>query len=347
MENVPYLKRAFTNRDIIFLTDHGEEDLFEGLRINIRREISRTTMLKYFPEWLSVGLGLFFRGLLKRNVVYVTFGTFRSTYLLMALQKLFSRIGKPKPHVIFGCLWEGGDGFVRRAIVEIRARLINSVISKCIVNGEKDLETFDEILKIPREKLAFVRYHHTLKNFTDEIKEKDYIFSGGTPGREYEPLIEICSELSIPLKIATSDKNVIDKGRGYASLEIKKTSEEEFRRWMAESRLVVLPFSNKIARTVGHQTIVNAMLMGKPVIVYNEDPAAGYIEDGVTGIVVQYGELDKLRDKIYELYNSKQEREKIGKAAMGWVNNNNLSQEEWVYRVYDIAAREFYTSGER
>jgi len=339
-----YLERVNRNRDIVFQTDHGDSDylLLRGLRHNIKDGVLKSKWGILFPQWLLVGAALFWAGIRHPNSVYVTFGNTGSSYFLMVLQWLFFLVRRPRPHVMFGCLWEGGSNPLRYLIIRLRAFLVNRVVSKCIVNGERDVEEFSEILGILKEKLVFLVYHHTLKDDDTKVSEGDYVFSGGTDCRDYAALMKVCDDLSIPLKIATRDQECIRKAERYPNCEVKATSPEEFLEWMAGSRVVVLPFGNQLLRTGGHQTMVNSFYMGKPLLVYHQDFARGYIEDDVTGSVVSYGDMTAFRKKLSELYNDREKRERFVRRAKIWAEKQGLSQEEWVYRVYNIAAEIAY-----
>jgi glycosyltransferase involved in cell wall biosynthesis len=342
-EPFPNLNRALYNRDVIFLTDHIRKDfLFNGLRINVHNIISRSKTLKVLPESLSVTILLFWLGVTNSNAVFVTFGNQRYTYFLMLLQIISRMFIKPKPHILFDCLWETGDTPIRKLVVKLRAYLVNSVISKCIVYGKRDLDTFNKLLGISKEKLALLRYHTTVgeSEFRDRISDGDYIFSGGT-GRDYEKLLQICIELSYPLKIATHDTDIIRKAGSHSHIEVRTTTDEEFMEWMANSRLVVLPYGKQLLRTGGHQTFLNAMLMGKVVIVY-QGIDDGYILDGINGVVIPDSDSDILRTRIVDYYTSKKKREELGRAAKEWVLTNKLTKQQWVYGLYDIAAAEYY-----
>ena len=88
-------------------------------------------------------------------------------------------------------------------------------------------------------------------------------------------------------------------------------------------------------------------MLKKAVIIYNEAIAEGYMENGNTGIVVQYGDKTTLKEKIHELHNLSQRRKKLGEEAFKWVNDARLNQKEWVDRVYNIAAAEYYRRVDR
>lgn len=345
-EKYEFLEMALARKDIMILADHGVSEAYNSIRINICNVISRNWVAKLLPRWAVIGITLYTFGLFKTNVVYLTYGNNKSSYILMILQKIFSKIIKPRPHIMFDCLWEGENGILRKILVKIRANLVNSVASKCIVYGKKDVDKFNKILGISRDKLLFMRYHHTLKNskYAEEVevREGDYIFSGGTPGREFSPLLNICTELKIPLKIATFDPDIIEKGRGNPLFEIRSTSPEGFLHLMANSRMVVVPYGKSILRTGGHQTMLNAMKMGKPLIVYNEDIAEGYVISGVNGIIIIYGNTNGLKNELERLFYDKEYRDRLRILTKEWVKKNDLSQDRWAKNVYNLAAEMAY-----
>jgi glycosyltransferase involved in cell wall biosynthesis len=338
-----YLEILQKSKDIVLLTDHGKEDIYKNVRLNVKKIVQKSRFRKLIPEWILEGFMLYLLGLIRRNVIYVTFGTNRSSYLLMLLQKMTSLLTKPQVHIMFDCLWEPRPGVFGKLIITIRKYFVNSVVEKCIVYGKKDIETFNKVFGISKDRLYFLPYHHTLDNSEYNVIEGDYIFSGGTDGRDYDMLLNVCNELSLPLKIATLNQDIIAKAKDHKNFEIKSVTSEVFRDWMAGCRIVVIPWSRNIIRTGGHQTMINAMLMGKPLLCYNEDIAEGYIENNKTGIVIPFGNNNEFKEKLLTLYNSKEDRDRLGLAGKRWVIENKMNQKEWVKKLYNLAAYCYYT----
>ena len=346
MNNVlyPYLRRASENKDVLFLTDHGKAEILGGLRLNVASKTQRFTIL---PRWIVTSFSLFFYGLLtKKSTVYVTRGN-RVGFTLILLQRMLKAFIHPRPHVLFDCFWEKGGNIMTKALTRFKIKLLKRSYVTCIVYGRKDIESLNSIYGIPSHQIVYVPYHHTLRECTYEVDDGSYIFSGSREDREFDDLIEICSELNIRLRIATMSKRIIELGKTKSVSTIRETTHCEFRSWMAESRMVVVvPDSRKIV-TVGHQTFLNAMYMGKAVVIYDKNIADGYVEDGITGVVVAHGDKESLKRKVWELYNSPEERTRLGEAGRRWVIERGLGQDEWTYRVYEIAASEYYKGVER
>jgi glycosyltransferase involved in cell wall biosynthesis len=70
---------------------------------------------------------------------------------------------------------------------------------------------------------------------------------------------------------------------------------------MAGSKMVVVPMKKGLLHSGGQQTYLNAMAMGKPVIVADDCGAKDYIQHGVDGLIVPAGNSQGLREAIQSL----------------------------------------------
>jgi glycosyltransferase involved in cell wall biosynthesis len=81
-------------------------------------------------------------------------------------------------------------------------------------------------------------------------------------------------------------------------VRVEGTSAAGFREAMAAARLVVVPMEPGLLHSGGQQTCLNAMFMGKPTIAVGRRWASDLMEDGVHGLVVEYGDVAGLRRAI-------------------------------------------------
>ena len=86
-----------------------------------------------------------------------------------------------------------------------------------------------------------------------------------------------------------------------AHVTIQPTSPAEFFALMASARIVVLPLQMDNLRTSGQQSYLNAMALGKAVIVADDKDAPYYIENHKTGIFTPAGDAAALRQAILYL----------------------------------------------
>jgi glycosyltransferase involved in cell wall biosynthesis len=105
----------------------------------------------------------------------------------------------------------------------------------------------------------------------------DFVFSGGNASRNYPLLLDAVAGLEAPVRVATTQ----NLGSVPPNVRSGPVSPEEFLEVMAASRAVVLPLSTATRRSGGQQTYLNALLLGKPVVVTDAPGVRDYLTDGV------------------------------------------------------------------
>lgn len=333
------LASLLRDKDARVITDHGSRIPFEHIRINAYSVVADNSLFARLPRAFALAVALLLQSY-GRPITYLTFGNNPASYWLMLFQYVLMPIRRPRPHIMFDCLWDAGASPRRRILIAVRSFLANRVATKCIVYGRQDLRSFENTLHVRSDKLQFLHYHHTLGASVPACPppEGDYIFSGGTAQRDYQPLIQACEHHRIPLRIATHDETTLLRARGCAYTRAFSVSHDEYVALMRNARLMVLPLAPSF-RTGGHQTMLNAMYLYKPLIVYNCDSADGYVEDGVTGLVVRHGDTKGLAQAIIKLYKDANLRNRLAYSARDWVESMQLTQEAWLHRVYEIVAQ--------
>ena len=96
--------------------------------------------------------------------------------------------------------------------------------------------------------------------------------------------------------------------------------EDEMLRQMAECRVVVIPLRDKEVSS-GQLVLLQAMLLGKPVIVTRTHALSPYIEEGKSAITIE-NTADELLDALDELYNDDAKYAEISKIAAEKVRQN-------------------------
>nr|WP_279342521.1 glycosyltransferase [Geotalea sp. SG265] len=165
---------------------------------------------------------------------------------------------------------------------------------------------YSRVFRLPREKFCFVPYHTTIEADRYPSVQGDYIFSGGNFARDYATLALAVRGLDIPVVIACSNNDAL-KGINFPSnVQVVGVSHHRFMELMAGSHINVVCLRKGLLHSGGQQTFLNAMALGKPVIVTDPEGARGYVEDGVDGLLVPAGDPLKLREAILKLLNNRQ-----------------------------------------
>lgn len=141
-----------------------------------------------------------------------------------------------------------------------------------------------------------------------------YIHASGRSSRDYATLVEAVEGL---------DVKTIIHGRGYnfkglripPNVEIGGlASREDFQRLVYGAAFEVVPLQPRL-RPAGSSQVVFAMMMGKPVVVTGNPSMVDFVEHGVTGLLVEPGNVASMRDAILYLLKHPDAVDRMGRAA--------------------------------
>jgi glycosyltransferase involved in cell wall biosynthesis len=332
-----------TASPIRILADHGSKEYFRLHRRRIVLESSfwnshfaKIPVFKIFKE-LVWGFKCWIVSVTyKNNAPIVTVGYGRG-FIFAFLQYIFRFIFKHRSHFMFDLLLEKKRKGLFGLFDSMKMHVFRTSVDRAIVWGKRDIETFSKEYQIPEEKLIYKHFHITLEKYKFEIRNDGYIFAGGNGGRDYETLIKAVSLINYPMFIATILKEVKSLAENYKHIIVKEVSHEEFRKKLAGCALFVECHNKNFFRTAGHQTILNAMWLGKPVILADKRSGEGYIEDGFDGLIVDAGDVKDLTEKIHFLLTNQNFAKTIGKNAQKKIRRNEFKTANCMQSIYNLA----------
>ncbi|HKY04815.1 MAG TPA: hypothetical protein VJQ56_07995, partial [Blastocatellia bacterium] len=127
-------------------------------------------------------------------------------------------------------------------------------VDRLVVWAPPVIDRYEKNFGIPREKMHFQPFHHTLTGFNFSAPALgDYIFSGGDSMRDYERLIAAVEGLKIRVVIATRVP-LPPTLRIPENVTVKAVTPSEFRELMAGAYAVVFPLRMDDIRTSGQQS---------------------------------------------------------------------------------------------
>ncbi|MCU1373776.1 MAG: glycosyl transferase group 1, partial [Actinomycetia bacterium] len=227
----------------------------------------------------------------------------RDLYIdLIATGLLKTRRRRP-PVVIADATWEVGSasleqrlgplGRVVPLVARAAIRLIDHPANLYCVLSTDELETFPRTWGIPRERVTFTPFPSTLWDWWDaEPTTGDYVFAGGESLRDHGLLLRAVEGLDVPVRIAAG--NVPSPVP--ANVRAGRVSHDDYMALQLGCRLAVVALKPTI-RSAGQQTYLNAMALGKPVIITEAPGVLDYVDPGRTAFVVP-PDPDALRDQI-------------------------------------------------
>jgi glycosyltransferase involved in cell wall biosynthesis len=172
-----------------------------------------------------------------------------------------------------------------------------SHVTFCVLSTD-EVRLFPENWGVDPGRLAFTPWPYTFSEDQLEPPSPDgTVFAGGESMRDYGPLIEAVAGLDAPVRIA-ADREVLPPGALPRNVRTGRVSHREFVDLMQRASVVAVPLAASTDRSAGQQTYLNAMAMGKPVVVTDALGVRDYIESGRTGLVVPVGDAEAMRDAI-------------------------------------------------
>lgn len=262
-------------------------------------------------------------------------GSIHPDLLAAVLIGFWRRTAKPVI-VMMGDMWHNDKG-LRGFLQKVALRLADGAIVRYAPLSSDEFPIFEKTWGISRLKLRFLPYFYTFTKAdlnSPSPPQEDFIFSGGNAHRDYETLLQAAEAL--PAHKFVIGSHLLDGRKLPSNVTAGQVPRTEFIRLMRASRMVIVPILPNLTRSTGHQTYLNAMLLGKPTIVNDTLGVREHVRHGETAIVVDgspEGYVEAVRRVIDPA--NQAEMQRICNAAQEDVLTN-FSFEKHCERLFDI-----------
>lgn len=189
-----------------------------------------------------------------------------------------------------------------------------------VVHTRREIEIYSEWLGLPADRFEFLPYQvPDIPIEYEEDQQTPFITSLGSAHRDFPTLFEAVKQLNIKTVVATG-KGAVEGMTIPEQVELPfGISKAECLRLGQQARLNVVPLQPKEGVTAaGQVTLVEAMIMGRPLIVTNFYGAEDYIIHGETGWLVEPNSLESMTEAIDLLWNDDALRQKLGENARAY-----------------------------
>jgi Glycosyl transferases group 1 len=248
---------------------------------------------------------------------------------------------RTRPAVVLAdATWKDG-GRARRAAV----RAIDHRDAHYCVLSQEEATLFPATWGVAPEHVHVTPFHWVLdESQVEELPDTDgTIFAGGDSLRDYRPLLEAAEGLAAGVTIASRSRAPV---RAPANVTIGELNQRRYEERFRSASIVVVPLAPRRDRSAGQQTYLNAMVLGKPVVVTDALGVREYVEDGRTGLIVPPGDAAAMRAALGWLLDPANAGEvrAIGERARA-VALERFGPEQYVRRLVEVvdlalAARE-------
>jgi len=271
-------------------------------------------------------------GFLKRKEYDVIFSNGENVSIPLA--SLFKSVRKRPAHVLIGhhLSPKKKKPFLRSLHPQMDAIFVYAATQKAYA---------EETLGIPAEKLHLIPFHadaHFYQPMPDTPVE-NCISSAGLEWRDYPTLIEAVGDLDVEVKLAAASpwskhKNETENRELPRNVSARRYAYDELKELYAKSRFVVVPLYDNDFQA-GVTTLLEAMAMGKAVIITQTQGQRDVIQHGVNGLYVPPGDAQAFRSAIVSLLACPEKAAEMGANARRTIETE-MSLDLWADRIASV-----------
>ena len=224
---------------------------------------------------------------------------------------------RPRPIVVFAeATWKVGRNPLDQLATRFGLRMLDGPHVRYCVLSSRELELFPRTWHVDPARVAFTPYHYTLSpaELKDARPGDGSLFTGGVSLRDYGTLVEAMRSVSSPLTIATRGRPRWAR-QVPATVTVRETTPREYNELTAAASVVVVPLELRDDRSAGQATYLNAMALGKAVVVSDVAGARDHVRDGETGVLVPPGDPERMALALNTLLADRGYARRLGQAA--------------------------------
>lgn len=180
-------------------------------------------------------------------------------------------------------------------------------------------------LGVPEDRIKVIHYSIDQNFFApraDITQVPKFIVSAGEPrSRDYASLFEAVKGLSVKLDVAgygqwyAREKSSIVDGTLPDNVSLsRRLSHHELRQLYASAQLVVVPVQD-LVYSAGATSALEAGAMGRAVVAFRSRGISDYVIAGETGLLVEPGNVQAMREAIQHLLSNPKEAKRLGDNA--------------------------------
>ncbi len=183
-----------------------------------------------------------------------------------------------------------------------------------VVHSRREIDTYARWLGLPRARFVFVPLSVEEPCVQPQRQDEPFVLAMGSAKRDYALLVKVMRDLGLPTLIvcgphALEGIDLPDNVTFSSGMTIEACHALAMR-----ARVNVVPIANDETAS-GQVTVIEAMMLGKPVIATRCLGTEDYLVDGVTGLLVAPRDEAALKEAILKLWNRPDLRQQIGLSA--------------------------------
>ena len=259
----------------------------------------------------------------RRGCQYIfTFECDWSSFIIAGVQTVL-RLKAPR-HVILQFIMREKTSSFRSQVKYTFMKWCFSSVYLCICSSRSEGDYYVKAFDWSPDKVDFVPFH-TDPSFLSRprAEEEGFVLSAGRTFRDYATLLESFAQSPVPLVIVASPSSL---GGAAIPSNVRVAYDlplGELIDLIARSMVVVLPLEEKQI-SIGQSVLLEAMTMGKAVVVTRVNGTVDYVEHMKTGILVPPRDAGAIRDAVRLLMGNADLRRQLGEGALDQIRQKYL-----------------------
>ena len=292
-------------------------------------------MLNYYPAFWQTG----FRALRKTRQTHYDLVLAWQGKNGFPLAVLRSIIGQTSPPLIILAFSLQGVVSHFRGLVRFGLRSV----ARVTVITPFELESYRRLLSLSPEAISYIPlgWYDSVQQYETQQSRKSalaqdekFIYTFGRSYRDYGTLARAVEGTDVHVKLSGRAFNL-------AGIELPHNIEttgwlnyREMEDHLFYSQFCVVPLQF-IHHSSGETSLLHAMSFGKAVVATRSPGTETYIQHGLTGLLVEPGDVEGMRHAILQLWQNPDQAVRMGKEARRRFEEN-YKMEKLAQRVYDV-----------
>ena len=218
-------------------------------------------------------------------------------------------------------------------------------VSRVVVFTPGEVEQYQRLLSLPPEAISYCPHgwYDPLEWYDPEKGSRSaalaragkFILASGRSYRDYGTLARAVEGTEVNVKVSGRDFNLAGIDFPNNMETTGWLAEREFQDYLYESSFYMVPLQS-ITFAGGDSSVLQAMSFGRAVVATRAPSTETYVEHGQTGLLVEPGNVEDMRQAILYLWRNPDEAIRMGKEARRRFEENHTI-DKLAQRVYEIA----------
>jgi glycosyltransferase involved in cell wall biosynthesis len=293
-------------------------------------------LITYYPAFMRAGLRAFLKTRKTPYDLVVAWGGQNGfTYALLR-----SMLGQTSPPLIILSFNLQGvlSHFLGLARFGMRS------VSRVVVFTPSEVEHYQRLLSLAPGAISYcphgwydpMRWYVPGENTKLEDLDRGgkFIFTSGRSYRDYETLARAVEGTEVCVKVSSRPFNLSGINLPENMEPVGWLDYRVHQDYLYESSFYVVPLQS-ISFAGGDSSLLAAMSFGKAVVATRAPSTETYLEHGQTGLLVEPGDIQGMRQAILHLWQNPDEAARMGREARRRFEENH-TMEKLSQRVYDV-----------